>query len=282
MPYCEVEKGVRLYYETFGHGQPIVFVHGGAMSHEFWEQQVYALADSFRVVAYDLRGHGESDKPAHGHTFDRFVQDLEALIEHLRLDAVSLVCHAVGGYVGILYALRNPERLARLVLVSSSARFLGADEERGGFSNEFWDDYRRGLARDKIGASAQLIERVFYYKDPGPETRQAVLNIMLQWPLYALRLLGRDAERINFEDQLPRINTPTLVIHGRHDRKQRFSGARFLCDKLPNARLMIFEESAHLPPLEEVERFNRAVTDFMQQETPTRQDATAPARKLVT
>jgi non-heme chloroperoxidase len=263
MPFCEVETDVRLYYETFGSGAPIVFVHGGGMSHEFWEQQVYHFADSYQVVAYDLRGHGESDKPPHGHEFNRFAQDLEVLLKYLGLRKITLVCHAVGGYVGLLYALRNPELLSKLVLVSSSARFLGADEERGGFSNEFWDDYREGLARDKIGATVRLIEKMFYYKDPGPETRQIVLNIMMQWSIYALKQMGQDAEKINFESRLHEINTPTLVIHGRHDRKQRFSGANFLSSKLPNGRLVVFEESAHLPPLEEVERFNQVLMDFL-------------------
>jgi pimeloyl-ACP methyl ester carboxylesterase len=263
MPFCEVETDVRLYYETFGSGEPLVFVHGGGMSHEFWEQQTYTFADRYRVIAYDLRGHGESDKPPHGHQFQRFVQDLEALLKHLGVGRVTLICHAVGGYVGMLYALRNPQLLSRLVLVSSSARFLGADAERGGFSNEFWDDYRGGLAHDKIGATAKLIERMFYFRDPGPEVRQSVLNIMMQWPLYALKLMGQDAETINFEDRLHEIKTPTLVIHGRHDRKQRFSGADFLSSKLPNGRLCVFEESAHVPPLEEVERFNQVLQDFL-------------------
>jgi pimeloyl-ACP methyl ester carboxylesterase len=265
MPFCEVEKDVRLYYETFGSGTPLVFVHGGGMSHEFWEQQTYHFAESHQVVAYDLRGHGESDKPPHGHEFNRFVQDLETLLKYLGLSKVSIVCHAVGGYVGILYALRNPKLLSKLVLVSSGARFLGADEERGGFSNEFWTDYREGLAHDKINATVKLIKEMFYYRDPGPETRQIVLNIMMQWPLYALKLMGQDAEKINFEGRLHEIQAPTLVIHGRHDRKQRFSGASFLSSKLPNGRLCVFEESAHLPPLEEVERFNQVVMDFLRE-----------------
>ena len=80
MPFCQVEKAVRIYYETFGSGDPVVFVHGGGMSHEFWEQQMCALMDSHQVVAIDLRGHGESDKPPTGHNFDRFTADLEALV----------------------------------------------------------------------------------------------------------------------------------------------------------------------------------------------------------
>jgi len=266
MPYCEVEQDVRLYYEAFGSGQTIVFVHGGGMSHEGWEQQVYALADEFHVVAYDLRGHGESDKPAHGHNFECFARDLEVLIEHLALKDVSLVCHAVGGYVGIMYALRHPENLAKLVLVSSGARFIGADEERGGFSHEFFEDYFGGLADSKIEATARLVERMFFHKDPGPATCQQITSIMLQWPLYAMKLIGRDAHNIDFEDDLHKIQAPTLVIHGQHDRKQRYSGAAHLAGKIPNAKLITFENSAHLPNLEEVDRFNQVVMDFVREE----------------
>jgi len=221
------------------------------------------LADNFRCVSYDLRGHGESDKPSHGHTFDRFAQDLEALVNHLQLKRISLVCHAIGGYVGILYALKNPDCLSKLVLVSSGARFCGPDEERGGFSTDFWNNLQTGMARDKIGANAQLIERYFYLKDPGQATRQAILNIALQWPLYATKLISRDAEKLNLEDRLHQVQTPTLVIHGRHDRKQRFSGAAYLSGKLPNAKLIPFEQSAHLLPLEEPERFNQILIDFL-------------------
>jgi pimeloyl-ACP methyl ester carboxylesterase len=265
MAHCEVEKGVRLYYESFGTGEPIVFVHGGAMSHEGWEQQVYELGDYFHVVAYDLRGHGESDKPAHGNNFQRFAQDLEALVAHLRLSRVSLVCHAVGGYVGILYALRNPQMLHKLVLVSSSARFLGGEEERSGFSDEFWRDLLEGMKRSKIEANAKLCNEMFFHKDPGEATRQQILGIMLQWPLYSMKEIGRDAQNIDFRDRLREIKAPTLVIHGRHDRKQRYEGAALLANGIPNARLITFEESAHMPNYEEVERFNREIMAFMQE-----------------
>lgn len=262
MAHCEVEQGVRLYYEEFGRGRPILFVHGGGMSHEMWEQQVYDLADDFRTVAVDLRGHGESDKPPHGHTFERFVQDLEALIAHLALPETLVVCHGIGGYAGVLLALKRPERVAGLVLVSTGARFVGADAERGGFSNELWQSYLSGMATNKIAATTELVERTFFHRDPGPATRQAVINIMLQWPVYATKLLGRDLAGIDLEARLGELRVPTRVFHGVHDAKQRFSGAAHLCAKIPGARMLRFEQSAHNPQLEEVEKFNRALREF--------------------
>jgi len=263
MAYCEVEKGVRLYYEDFGSGKPFLFIHGGGMSHEMWEQQVYDLADDFRVVSLDLRGHGESDKPPHGHTFDRLVQDVEALVGYLGLSGINVVCHGIGGYVGILLALKRPELLARLVLVSTGARFVGGDAQRGGFSTELWDSYTRGMASNKIAATTALVERTFFHVDPGPATRQAVINIMLQWPVYAMKMLGRDLEKVDLESRLGNLSVPTLVLHGVHDMKQRYSGAAHLCSKIPGARMTPFENSAHNPQLEEVAKFNRALRDFV-------------------
>lgn len=263
MPFCKVEKDVRIYYETFGTGSPIVFVHGGGVSHEFWEQQVFHFADRHQTVAIDLRGHGESDKPATGHTFDRFTKDLEAVVKHLKLKKFALVCHAVGGYVGMKYVLRNPKQVTHLVLCSSSARFLGDDPERGGFSTKFLRTMLQGLAQDKVKASWRLIDESFFLRDPGEPTKHAILDIMLQWPMYALKLMAKDAESINFTKDLKKMRVPTLVIHGKHDRKQRFSGAKFLADGFPNGKLVVFENSMHLPPLEEVDRFNKVVGDFL-------------------
>jgi len=268
VPFCQVEKDVRIYYETFGSGDPVVFIHGGGMSYEFWEQQMYALAHSHQVVALDLRGHGGSDKPPDGHNFNRFTQDLEALVIHLKLHRIAVVCHAVGGYVGMNYTLRNQDNVSKLVLVSTGARFVGGDEERGGFSTEFWAKLRNGAARSKIDANAELIDQMFFHKPPSGAMRQALLTISQQWPLCAMMQMGRDAETINFEGRLHEIRVPALVVHGRHDRKQRYSGGVYLAGKLPNGRLATFEDSAHLVPLEEVQRFNQLLLDFLAEDKP--------------
>lgn len=263
MPFCQVEQDVRIYYETFGQGDPVVFIHGGGMSHEFWEQQTCTLMETHQVVALDLRGHGESDKPPTGHNFDRFTQDLEALVAHLKLRHIAVVCHAVGGYVGIKYALRNPDNISKLVLVSTGARFVGGDAERGGFSTEFWTRLREGMKTNKIDANAELIDQYFFHKAPSEAVRASLLSIALQWPVSATLQMGKDAETIDFDSRLHEIKIPVLVAHGQHDRKQRYSGAAHLAEKLPHGRLVTFENSAHLVPLEEVSRFNQVLRDFL-------------------
>lgn len=264
MAYFEVEPGVKLYYEQFGTGNPFVFIHGGGGSHELWEQQVYNLADNFQTITFDLRGHGESDKPAHGHTIESFLHDLEALLDHIGVrESINLVCHGIGGYVGILYALKKPETLSRLVLVNSGARFVGQDEKRGGFSTELRDNYTSHLALNKIEARKQLVEQTFFYTNPGQGTIQAAVDMINEWPVYAEKMLLKNMRNLNLESQLCKIQIPTFILHGIHDTKQRFTGAEYLKSKIINSKLIPFKNSAHNPQLEEVEKFNRTLREIV-------------------
>lgn len=264
MPFIEVEPGTRLYYEEFGEGKPIVFIHGGAQSHEMWEQQVYELADHYRTVTYDLRGCGESDKPAFGHTLERFVTDLEVLTTNLGLNDISLVCHGIGGYFGVTFAVRHPEIVSRLALVGTAARFSGADEERGGFDLDLWTNYKKAMAVNKAEACAWLIDNTFFHKDPGQATKQVILATMVKWPLYAWKLFNRSIEKADLAPILGDLKASTLILHGEHDRKQRYSGVAHLAASIPGAQIVTFSESAHMPHLEEPEKFNRVLTDFIE------------------
>ncbi len=264
MPFMEVEPGVRLYYEDFGKGRPFLFIHGGAQSHEMWEQQVYNLADHYRTVTYDLRGQGESDKPPEGHTVERFIADLEALVQGLALRDITLVCHGIGGYVGVSFAVRHKDLVTNLVLVGTAARFSGADEERGGFSTDLWNRYVKAMAVNKTEACAELVDNTFFYKDPGPATRQAILITMLKWPLYAWKLYSKSLQSMDLASILGDIKASTLILHGEHDRKQRYSGVEHLARSIPGARIVTFAESAHMPQLEEPEKFNRVLVDFVE------------------
>jgi non-heme chloroperoxidase len=263
MGLVAVENGVNLYYEDYGSGEPIVFIHGGGTSHEMWEQQVYALTDEFRTVVYDQRAHGQSDKPGHGYTFERLADDLEALLQHCEISRCLLVCHGIGVYVGLTLALKLPDRVRGLALAGGGARFLGTEGERGGFSPERWQAYIQGMARNKVEATAKLVNDGFYYRDPGAATRQAVIDTMLQWPLYATKMLGQALQNTDLGSRVSGLRVPTLILHGVHDQKQPFKDAQLLAERLPNSRLIPFEESAHNPQLEELEKFNQVITDFM-------------------
>jgi pimeloyl-ACP methyl ester carboxylesterase len=168
MPYIEVAPDIRLSYEDFGDGPPIVFTHAGLTTHKMWDHQVAALAARFRTVAYDWRGVGASDKPRGSYSVDTLVADLSALITGLNLGRATLVGHGVGTHVALLATAIHPELVARLVLVSGAPWFKGDREAEGGFSLEFTEWFNAQMAGLLAPqASASLYERFMFHRDPG-------------------------------------------------------------------------------------------------------------------
>src|SRR5699024_4097030 len=141
----------------------------------------------------------------------RFLQDIEILLKSLEIaDSINFVCHGIGGYIGMLYALKNFKKTRRLVLVNSGPQFIGADKEIGGFSQELHDNILHNIAAKKVEARAKLVEETFFYKDPGKYTKQAIIDTMNQWPAYAEKMLINDMKNLNLKLQLNNLQTLTL------------------------------------------------------------------------
>ncbi|WP_367615312.1 alpha/beta fold hydrolase [Pseudomonas triticicola] len=119
MAYFEHE-GCNLHYEEYGHGAPLLLVHGLGSSTLDWEMQIPALAAHYRVIVPDIRGHGRSDKPRERYSIAAFSADLLALIEHLRLGPVHYVGLSMGGMIGFQLAVDQPQVLKSLTIVNSA------------------------------------------------------------------------------------------------------------------------------------------------------------------
>ena len=263
MPHVELSDGVRLYYEDFGSGRPLVFVHGGAATHALWEQQVYTLADTFRTITYDHRGVGSSDKPRDGYTVDRLADDLYELTQLLGLDNVTLVSHGFGGHIVLRCLARHPDAARRLALCAAAPWYMGNKAGAGGFSEAFFAGLNDGIAHNNAQANWDLLENWLFHKDPGEPMKMACLQMALAWPVYVWKMLARDLPNADHREYLPGISQPTLVLHGENDRKNRFEGASYLAENLPNARLVTFPDSAHCPFFEELEEFNSVLEEFV-------------------
>jgi len=119
MPFVET-NGTETYYERRGDGPPVVFVHGSMVDHTHWAPQVEALADAYTTVVYDLRGHGRTGpSPVDAYTIDLFVEDLDALITALDLDAPVVCGASMGGAIAQVYAATYPTRVSGLVLADT-------------------------------------------------------------------------------------------------------------------------------------------------------------------
>ena len=263
MPQFAMPDGARLYYEDFGAGRPIVFVHGGAETHAVWEQQVYTLADDFRTITYDHRGVGQSDKPRSGYTVDQLADDLFDLVQGLGLTDVTLVSHGFGGHVVLRCLARHPDVAEKVALSAAAPWYLGDKSGPGGFSEDFFAGLNDGIARNNAQANWELLEQWLFHKDPGMPFKMGALQMALAWPVYVWKQLARDLPALDHRPYLDQIRQPVLVLHGVHDQKNRYEGGAYLADTLPRGRLVSFDDSAHCPFFEELEKFNTELAAFV-------------------
>lgn len=261
--HVEVDAGVRLYVQQFGAGPSVVFVHAGGMTHAAWDHQVGALSDRFHTVTYDIRGVGASDKPSAGYSIDVLAHDLGLLIQRLGLQRPMLVGHGVGAHVALRLVSNQQGLIERLVLVSGAPWSVGDREVAGGISQALWKTMQQGLAVNRAQADLDLIDGQYFHRPPSEGMRLWCLQMALQWPLAVLNQLVADMSAVDHRDALKGLTLPVLVAHGRHDRKNRYEGGVYLAEHLRNARLVTFEGSAVCPQLEEVARFNSALTNFL-------------------
>ena len=150
----EKTKSINLYYEDFGEGLPVLLIHGWPLSGQMFEYQKQAIIDAgFRCITYDRRGFGRSDKPYAGYDYDTMAQDLRDLIDHLRLNNVTLIGFSMGGgevarYVGKY----GTDKLSKVVFLSSIAPFmLKTDDNPDGVPAETFEEFKDAIKSDRLG-----------------------------------------------------------------------------------------------------------------------------------
>ncbi len=267
MPTYEVAPDICLYCEDFGDGKAIVFTSAGIQTRKMWEHQAAELSSKYRTITYDWRGTGRSDRPRGPYHVDQAVNDLCALVERQLIAPAVLVGHGIGSHVTLLTAHRRPELVERMILVSGAPWYTGDRDDEGGFSNEFtewWETQTANKGTHIADAYAELGDRFLFYKNPGPAVGHSVLEQALDWPLYVFKQYTRSMMALDHREFLPKIQCPTMIIQGRHDNKQRYSGGRYLARNIPNAELKTFEQSAHMPQIEEMALFNSTIDRFIQ------------------
>lgn len=251
--------GCSLHYEEYGHGAPVLLVHGLGSSCQDWEYQIPALSAHYRVIAVDVRGHGRSDKPRERYSIPAFSADIEALLEHLNLGPVHYVGLSMGGMIGFQLAVDRPELLKSLTIVNS------APEVKIKSANDFWQYAKRWtLARvvsmETIGKG--LGNNLF----PKPEQSDLRRKIATRWAQNDKRAYLASFDAIvgwGVQERLSRIVCPTLIVTADKD----YTPVQLKADYvrlIPNARLQVIADSRHATPLDQPDEFNRALIAFIE------------------
>jgi pimeloyl-ACP methyl ester carboxylesterase len=268
MPRARV-NGIALYYEVTGHGPPLVLAHGFACGLRMWDPQVNALARSWRVVTYDVRGHGISEAPPEPAAYSQpiSVADLRALLEHLDIRSAAVGGLSMGGNIALNFALAHPEMVTALVVADTGA---GSDDtgEWIGTVHAFADVLERdGL---EAFADAALSNPLFArYVGQGPAAERFIRSCLMTHRARGLAHTAREvlAKRPTLYALAPRLrelSVPTLLIVGEHD-APCVRVHRFMADTIPGARHVVIPGVGHLTNLEAPTAFNRAVTTFLRE-----------------
>jgi pimeloyl-ACP methyl ester carboxylesterase len=176
------------------------------------------------------------------------------------------VGHGVGNHVNILVARKRSDLVGRLAIASGAPWFHGDREGvTGGFSEEFMAFWQERMTQRRITnaqAYTDLGDHYLYHHAPHPAVAHYELEQGLAWPLYVLKSYVSDMNTMDLREISAQLSCPTLVLHGRHDNKQRYGGGVYFSKNIPGAKLVTFEDSAHMIMLEEMGKFTDEIRKF--------------------
>ena len=272
--FVTTNDGYKLRYEEAGSGKPLVCIPGWSQTAAQFKHQLTGLNDRYRVIAVDMRGHGESDKPAHGYSIARLSKDVHDLLADLSLADVTLMGHSMGcSVIWSYWELFGSERLAKLVLVdqmpfiTANPAWSVEEKEASGAlfdPNSLYTNVNALAGPDGVKTTEGFIGAMFtpaYSKDEVAWVIKQNLKLPRE---YAARLLYDHATR-DWRRIIPRINIPTLVVGGKTSLVP-WKSQVWIANQIRGSRLEIFEENEggnHFMFMENSQKFNRIVRDFM-------------------
>lgn len=250
-----------------GTGPPVVLLHGLACGKRMWFHQVRALRSRFRVIAYDLRGHGHTDAPAvvTDYSAAHLARDLIGVLDTLQIERASLVGFSMGGGPALALAASRPERISRLVLADVGA---GADDPlKTEWLARLWIRLIGQGEIDELVCDMLRSELFKVYARRNARCRNHMAALIRATPIDGLRftlseVLAKRKSLFRLTSLLKSVRVPTLVVVGQQDYVCS-KAARLLAQTIPDASLKIIEKSGHMSPLEQPATFNAALFDFL-------------------
>jgi pimeloyl-ACP methyl ester carboxylesterase len=247
-------RGAQLHYLEAGAGRPIVCFHSTPASAAFYRPQLGHFGTRYRVIAVDLRGHGDSDKPPGPYSMAAFLEDYVALFDALDLREFVLVGCSVGGIIAQLYALAHGTNLAGLVLIGSPCSRRGRDVAgfRRAVREKGWEAVARGLVDKQLHPATS------------PSVKAWALAEYLKTPLHV-----RDAEEaalleeIHHCDRVHEIAVPTLLVAGEAEEREIYEQMEFMSGRIPDAEWHVVPGAAHVPNFEKPAEFNAILSRYL-------------------
>lgn len=265
MPTTRIHD-IDLYYETHGAGSPLVLISGLGYSLWQWHLMVPYLEERFQVITFDNRGVGQTDKPAGPYSASMLAGDTVGLLDHLGVERAVVMGHSMGGFIAQALALEHPQRVNKLILASTNfggPRHVPVTAEALAILSDLKSDpltrLRNGIVVSTApGFAERQPERIQNWLDWRVANPLDVAGYQAQMGI-GIALL---TEAATFEQKLPSISAPTLILFGAHDKVVPPANADLLAKQIPGSRIHILSEAGHFFPLEVPEEAAQVVIQF--------------------
>ena len=256
-------NGVDLAYEIRGAGAPLVMIHGAQGDQTMFTGLAADLAPHFRVLTFDQRGSGLSDKPDMEYSIALLADDTAALMDHVGFAAAHIIGVSMGGTIAQELTLRHPRKVRSLVLGCTTPGGAQAVRIGGGaFTAAYSTQPMSAAERGRALAEAAFTKG---YIAQHPETIPAMIAARRQRPLDTVALQHRVKATLKHDayDRLPQIKCPTLVITGKDDALISWENSRVIAERIPGAEFVLLEPAGHCFWLEQPERSREAIARFL-------------------
>jgi len=233
-------NGIKIWYASFGRGEPVLLIHGGLANSNYWGHQVRALLKHYRVVVMDSRGHGRSSRNEQPYGYDLMASDVLALMDHLGIKKAAIVGWSDGAIIGLDIAMHHPERVSRLFAFAANSDPSGvADIAKSDVFNAYIE--RAGEEYNRLS--------------PTPtEYKSFVEQITKMW----------ETQPNWTEADLAAIKVPTWIVDADHDEAIKRENTEFMAAHIPGAGLLIQPNVSHFSFMQDPEQFTNDVLHFLE------------------
>ena len=259
-------NGLKMCYSVQGEGYPLILLHGFAMYKEFWNWQAEALSKNLKVITLDFRGCGKSDHPKDEYSMEDLADDVKTLMDYLKIKKVHLGGHSFGGMVSQHFALKYPDHLNKLLLMSTFANlplsksglemykqsqldFYDMNKMKQRFSRDFYKEMMDNPSKIFPNGFKPL-KLLDFEKSNGTSGPEDILNMI------------NAIIHHNTLDWLKEIKSKTLILAAEKDRVVSKLSCEIIHEKIPNSEIMIFNGS-HFFMLEEPIQVNEKILNFL-------------------
>jgi 3-oxoadipate enol-lactonase len=260
MPKTRVNN-TEIAYDDTGSGPAVVLIHGYPFNRSMWADQTPALVDRFRVIALDLRGHGESESSTGASTMRLMAQDVAALMDELKVERAVVGGLSMGGYVTLAFHQMFPERVEKLLLADTRAQ---SDTEEAKATRA--EQAQKILAEGMAGIADAMLPKLLSPETVSkrPEVVKRVRDMMLNTsPEGAAAALRGMAEREDQTERLSQIKVPTLIVVGKEDPITPPADSEKMHQRIAGSQLVVIENASHVSNIEQAEQFNKVVKEFL-------------------